>query len=157
MFYVCLGVIAVSIILLIVGIVIVNVALIIIPILLIALTVAGFFFFYNKAEENQDDAINQKIASFIKDNSELEMGEVAQKFNLSKSDATKHVYECFKQNMIEGYTLQGDFIRAVHLTEMSAGDGKQAKGDVVHCTGCGATYVDTGKYKECPYCGKVSQ
>ncbi len=156
LFLVCLGVVAVALILFIVGIVIGNIPLIIIPIAFIVLAVLGCIFLWNKAQENHDEAIKEKIAAFIKQKSELEIVEVAKEFKLSKSDATKFVYECVKDGKIDGYTLQGDFIRALHIAEMSDSDRTEKnKGDVVRCSGCGATYVDTGKYKECPYCGKV--
>lgn len=91
----------------------------------------------------------KNISSYIKTIDCVKVKELAEHFKITEGKIRHIVFECFKSNLIDGYTMNGDSVEKIGLTE----EDKKTK--VVKCLGCGARFSSAGRIKKCPYCGSL--
>lgn len=103
----------------------------------------------NEPSLNEEKYIKQ-ISELINNSDSLELKDVAKQFNLTEPQTRHLVFECFKNKLIEGYSINGDKVSKIELISQ---ENEEVK--VVQCVGCGARFTSSSKIKKCPYCGNI--
>lgn len=143
---------AVGLILFIVGICTLIWGLIIPGAILIGLSITGFVLLYEKTTDKSDDNKDRKVADVIKNHTKISIKDLAKELSLTPQQTTKRVYSCIKKKFLEDYTLRGDVIISETQLDIENGDS-----NVINCPGCGASFVSSEQFPECPYCGRICE
>ena len=117
-------------------------------ILAIAITLT-YFWQENGTTFNENRHVKQ-VSAFIISHDSLHLNEIAKQFRLTIPQTRHLVFECLKSKLIEGYTINGNKVEKIELTNQAEEEVK-----VIHCVGCGARFTSGGSVKKCPYCGNV--
>ena len=151
LFITFLSILGIALVLFIIGIIIPSVFLIIFSIIIIIVDVCGVIFLKNQAEIKQEEKFKEQLCVEIKSKNKTSIKDLAENFAKEESDIRRLVFESFKEGKMAGYTLKGEDIVSV---QEIVNEGRDS--ELVNCSGCGASFVGNGKFKQCPYCGKIS-
>ncbi|MBQ9786352.1 MAG: hypothetical protein IJW25_02685 [Clostridia bacterium] len=115
-----------------------------------AIAIAIIYSMQEKDTVFKESKYMKNISTLIKGADSIEIKAIAKQYNIRESQARHIVFECFKANLIDGYTMNGDKVEKIELTEDGNNEVK-----VVKCLGCGARFASNEDIKRCPYCGSL--
>ncbi len=115
-----------------------------------AIAIAIIYFQHESGFVFNENKYIKQISTLIKKSDSLELNEIAQQFHLTIQQVRHVVFECFKNKYIEGYTINGDKVAKIEISNQT-----DEKAKVIQCVGCGARFTSSSSVKKCPYCDNV--